>query len=118
MIKTEIKPEPLNGKRIGIASESSRFVDFDESSGFWFGDVKSACEFYLRYKDRPEDVWDLVNVEEELKLPKKEQKTLHLYLQLLSSSKNREEYIEMMNHYNEWLFKLAFRDVLEKGDNQ
>jgi len=106
VIKTEIKPEPLNGKRIGIASGSSRFVDFDESSGFWFGDVKSACEFYLRYKDRPD-------------LFEKEQKNLidydcrydwdHTFVILKGNRAIK---------YKEWLFKLAFKDVLEKGDNQ
>ena len=95
-----MNPEPLNGKRIGIASESSRFVDFDESSGFWFGDVKSACEFYLRYKDNPEDLaTEILNKELWNILGKLDDGTM------------------TMEEYNLWLFKLAFKDVLGGDTN-
>jgi len=49
--------------------------------------IKSACEFYLRYKDK-------------LELLEKEHPNLVEY------DKNMK--------YNDWLFKLAFKDVLEE----
>jgi len=70
--------------------------------------IKSACEFYLRYKDNP-----------------------RLFLAKEADSKYVFNYIgkieNILNHknpsyiawrlasfdYNEWLFKLAFKDVLE-----
>jgi len=105
-----MKPEPLNGKRIGIASGSSRFVDFDESSGFWFGDVKSACEFYLKYFYNPWELWN--------EQPICRCKKLNEFIKNINE--NSEGFSDIpettMMKYNEWLFKLAFKDVL--GDNQ
>jgi len=62
--------------------------------------IKSACEFYLRYKDKPEL---LVKEHPEYK---KELSSNLLPLEELS-------YWEQLI-YNEWLFKLAFKDVLEE----
>ncbi|MHA1853775.1 MAG: hypothetical protein ACTSUF_09765 [Candidatus Heimdallarchaeaceae archaeon] len=56
--------------------------------------IKSACEFWLRYKDRPDllyfdfPIW-------EIRVRCKE----------FEKSKNLKD-------YNEWLFKLAFKDVI------
>jgi len=68
--------------------------------------IKSACKFYLRYKDRPD-------------LLEKEQKDLidydawdFRYHTFVISRGNRA--IE----YNEWLFELAFKDVLDGGDEK
>jgi len=61
------------------------------------GYIKSACEFYLRYKDKPE-------------LLDKEQHKLWVEI----SNKNRITLGELKKQYNKWLFKLAFKDVLEE----
>jgi len=36
--------KPLKNKKIGIASESSRFINDNESCGFWYEDVESAVK--------------------------------------------------------------------------
>jgi len=68
--------------------------------------TKSACEFYLRYKDRPD-------------LFEKEQKDLidydtwdfrHHTFVILKGNRASE--------YNLWLFKLAFKDVLGGDTNK
>jgi len=69
--------------------------------------IKSACEFYLRYKDNP-------------KLLISEHKKY--YDDVVGNffrsfnSKTLEEYYDI-DKYNEWLFKLAFKAMLE-GENQ
>ena len=111
MIKTEIKPEPLNRKTFttlqikslkpGGLGNNRRLL-----SDKWIRvrDLKSACKFYLRYKDRPD-------------LFEKEQKDLidydtwdyrHHTFVILKGNRAIE--------YNEWLFKLAFKDVF--GDKK
>jgi len=59
--------------------------------------LKSACEFYLRYKDKPE-------------LLEKENHKLWVKI----SNENRITTGKVTDQYNEWLFKLAFKDVLEE----
>jgi len=54
--------------------------------------LKSACEFYLRYKDRP----DLLRKEQKFNYEKKG--------------------IQTLDKYNTWLFKLAFKDVFKEGE--
>ena len=67
--------------------------------------LKSACEFYLKYKDNP----DLLMKEQ----PEYEKETKKFY------SKGRKtkhrDIIGMwhLDEYNEWLFKLAFKKVLK-----
>jgi len=64
--------------------------------------IKQACEFYLRYKDKPE-------------LLLKEQRNL------VGIPEGTEFYPPGLIHlkdkykYNEWLFRLAFKDVFEGG---
>jgi len=99
-----MNPEPLINKKFEISIigqfNAGGCVIYDED------DITSACEFYLRYKDRPD-------------LFEKEQKNLidydcrydwdHTFVILKGNRAIK---------YKEWLFKLAFKDVLEKGDNQ
>ena len=67
--------------------------------------LKSACEFYLKYKDNP----DLLMKEQ----PEYEKETKKFY------SKGRKtkhrDIIGMwhLDEYNEWLFRLAFKGVME-----
>ncbi len=56
--------------------------------------LKSACEFYLRYEDKP-------------KLLIEEQSFLKKMMEDL-------EMIKTDPNYNSWLFKLAFKDVLKE----
>jgi len=70
-----------------------------KNMGEWFVErIKSACEFYLRYKDKPEL---LVKECSKYKEDAKQfifNKKLNWYLK---------------DQYNEWLFRLAFKGVLE-----
>ena len=87
--------------------------------GFKFGidfvkqRIKSACEFYLRYKDNPELFLN------EIGFPK-DSKGIEIFnhwksLKLIPPTK----FTEFDWHdYNEWLFKLAFKDVFEEGENE
>ena len=64
--------------------------------------IKSACEFYLRYKDRAKKfITDFPEYAE----------NIVLIVDVYTDGKQ-------MADYNDWLFKLAFKDVFEddKGD--
>jgi len=84
--------------------------------------IKSACEFYLRYKDKPE-----LLVEEYPKLLEKMIRE-HSLTQLIKKNIEKIKVIDgsiiaflkdksglsfSKKDYNEWLFRLAFEDVLE-----
>jgi len=76
-------------------------------------DVKSACKFYLRYRDKPE-----LLIKEH---PEYKEKVNSIKLRFVSE--NSELVDSMMWHYlsdyNEWLFKLAFKSILdEKNETQ
>ena len=80
-------------------------------------DIKSACEFYLRYKDKPE----LLKKEfpTSLKVGKKEfgaEDELNNFLRIIKEKITFLQGFEIeifKQKYNDWLFKLAFKDVLE-----
>jgi len=90
-----MKPEPLIGKVLDIECGGVE-------EGFDYEDVKSACEFYLKYKDSPK-----------------------LLMRDFPEYKKKVDYFlegmvitpTAIVKYNEWLFKLAFKDVL-KGDKR
>jgi len=68
--------------------------------------VRQACEFYLKYKDNPELLskdYNYLN-----------KKVLSFLKPLNEESLGYGSYWEM-EKYNEWLFRLAFKDVLEEG---
>jgi len=69
-------------------------------------DVKLACEFYLRYKNHPE----LLVVEHEELIDEM------LKNKLIDYKHARKGLIVYDEKYNEWLFKLAFKDVLDGGE--
>jgi len=79
--------------------------------------IKSACEFYLRYKDKPE----LLKKEfpTSLKVGKKEfgaEDELNNFLRIIKEKITFLQGFEIeifKQKYNDWLFKLAFKDVLE-----
>lgn len=68
--------------------------------------IKSACEFYLRYKNHPE----LLVAEHEELIDEMLENKLIDYKHALKGL------IVYGKKYNEWLFKLAFKDVL--GDKE
>ena len=85
--------------------------------------IKSACEFYLKYKDDPELLWkeQLDNIEKlkakirlqqfltnirEIPSPKGEVSCVHGW--------DMYDKCKLLKEYNKWLFKLAFKDVFEK----
>jgi len=72
--------------------------------------IKQACEFYLKYKDKPE-----LLIKEE---PDLSEELVYMITRKLFGYKLSPEYLLNIflrygESYNEWLFKLAFRDVLE-----
>ena len=72
--------------------------------------IKSACEFYLRYKDNPEL---LVKEYPEFK----EEVEQFRILSLLTGKYIHGNYYDY-DKYNEWLFKLAFKDVFKENDSE
>ena len=73
--------------------------------------IKSACEFYLRYKDKPE-------------LLKKEHSEFKEEVEKFIIKKhpilqNIFDYTAFnLREYNKWLFKLAFKSVFEEKENE
>jgi len=66
--------------------------------------IKSACEFYLRYRDNPE----LLKIEQEIEPPER-------FREYYAKSKIKNVSIVSWNlqNYNDRLFKLAFKDVID-----
>ncbi|MHA1225324.1 MAG: hypothetical protein ACTSPV_01110 [Candidatus Hodarchaeales archaeon] len=108
------KPQPLDGKKIRVASYTKDFHTKENNLAFFEKDIKSACEFYLRYKDNPNGFFyspyqNLINSKE----------MYLLIFELVRYSvlsklppKKIEELMPKLQKYNEWLFKLTFKDVL------
>ena len=97
-------PEPLDGKELCIVDESEiyEYLGSDETSKFYFAkDIKSACDFFLRYKDNP-------------KLFEKEQFRIEPFYQKFRWYVSDESF--GLVEYNEWLFRLAFADVMEANN--
>jgi len=66
--------------------------------------IRKACEFYLRYKDKPRLLWkefEFSDVDDEKKCGE--------------FVDRQEEEVFVIDEYNEWLFKLAFRGVFENA---
>jgi len=87
--------------------------------------IKSKCEFYLRYKDDPEE---LVKDYPEFKVSKipllnmldevEGEIALKVFIEMIREL-SYEEYLRQMDEYNTWLFKLAFKDVIvAKGKDE
>jgi len=65
--------------------------------------IRKACEFYLRYKDKPSVLWN-----ERINYIKKIKKGKELWKFIEKLNKERCITLRL---YNEWLFKLTFRGV-------
>jgi len=96
-----MNPEPLKNKVWETRAMYKKNNQYSGEEIFTKEDVKSACEFYLRYKDRAKKfITDFPEYAE----------NIVLIVDVYTDGKR-------MVDYNEWLFKLAFKDVFE-GDEQ
>jgi len=66
--------------------------------------IKSACDFFLRYKGNP----SLLIIER----PEFREEVENMFLDRYSTAKYGVN-VWRLEQYNEWLFKLAFKDVFE-----
>jgi len=109
------KPQPLDLEEIKIIISDIGKKKAEQLVNYFKYKIKSACEFYMRYKDKPELLWDnhfIKNKEQRLKL--------FVFCDKLRGLREQEdiEDIEgLINEYNDWLFKLAFKDVLRENEN-
>ena len=101
-----MNPKPLDLDAFGIIEQGKKggVIDSDDRALpiVWCIDeikqrIKQACEFFMRYKDNP-------------KLLMKEHPE---YIEDIRKIQN--EWYNWEEHYNEWLFKLAFKDIF--GDS-
>ena len=86
--------------------------------------IKSACEFYLKYKDKPELLLKEYPEYSEKEIPildsfdePEDKVTFEEYIRILLKLDINDfgEYCRQVeNGYNDWLFKLTFKDVFEK----
>jgi len=74
----------------------------------FYNRIKSACEFYLRYKDNPNDLFINESWARCIQLDE--------FIQMLEDSTDRNEELTILDEYNEWLFRLAFKGVLRDGN--
>jgi len=92
------KPQPLINKRTMLGSSI-------KTVGFYYRDIKSACEFYLRYEDNPELLLK--------EYPSYKKNIVKCGFKI----KGKLVYLDETTapeKYNEGLFKLAFKDVIGK----
>ena len=101
-----MNPEPLDGKEGYVDSWQIRdkkdVHPSHRTKVFEAKDIKSACDFYLRYKNNPE------LFEKEI-LSKEPQR----YEDIIN--KLRNEWYNWEEHYDKWLFNLAFKDILGRS---
>jgi len=118
-----MKPEPLIGKLLSPVDEEIT-MEYDPVAGDFFDkrDVKSACNFWLINKaDADCDQWDLLDILDECKklgLDKYDKSWFEEFYKRIKSLCDEDELFDISNEideYNEWLFKLAFKDVLDGG---
>ena len=123
MIKTEIKPEPLIRKGFSYETFRKESMFQVEKEFFHISDIKSACEFWLINKaDAVCDQWDLLDMLDECKklgLDKYDKNWFEEFYKRIKTLCDAGELFDIsdeIDEYNDWLFKLAFKDVF--GDNQ
>ena len=114
----ELKPKPLdldeNKIKKWVKEDLSVkvYADIDRAISLTANKIKqrlkSACEFYLRYKDNPKLL--IKDNPEYRKLFESECVHTYVWRKIFWQYKYDPE------KYNEWLFKLAFKDVLENEE--
>jgi len=129
-MKQKTKPQPLDLEEKELLKKFGYNEDLDLSPlasniGFAFNDslkelikeikqrLKSACEFYLRYKDKPEllfkdfkvkkigDICNLFGIE---------------WTEIDLRFRKGKAIVVIDENYNEWLFKLTFKPILKNGE--
>jgi len=88
----------------GIMFVNLCYLGFKQGVEYMKQRIKSACEFYLKYKDKPALFSD-----EQFTIRWGYDRGTGTYIVDLGN-----EY----NEYNEWLFKEAFKGVLEEKENE
>ncbi|RLC79250.1 MAG: hypothetical protein DRI61_08255 [Chloroflexi bacterium] len=88
----------------GVMIMNLCYLGFKQGVEYMRQQIKSACEFYLKYKDRPALFSD-----EQFTIRWGYDRGTGTYIVDLGN-----EYTE----YNEWLFKEAFKSVLEEKANE
>ena len=83
-------------------------------------DIKSACEFYLRYKDKPELFIEEQPEKAKIEIDYETAEDIMNEIERISERYGKLEgqatiRLKIIN-YNDWLFKLAFKDVLENEE--
>jgi len=125
------KPEPLKLKDIEdvILNEQLGDLTFHAMMDKISERIKSACEFYLKYKNNPEELIedfpeykeavkyfaDFEDSEDEelVELAERDEEGWEIYLTTWIDDK---KVLFDYDFYNEWLFKLAFKDIM--GDKE
>ena len=97
------KPEPLKGKRFVAVLRNGNW------EGYSVEDVKSAVEWFSKYKDRP----DLLVKEQPIY--KKEVDEMWYKAKEKRSYSTHSAKEDFLKAYNEWLLKTAFEDVMKDG---
>ena len=107
---SEAKPLDLEEIEIIILAEQLGALTFERMMQKIKQLIKSACKFYLKYKDKPR-----LLIKEIPKIKKLEYDGIKIEDMFLN---NNWGTIVWNNLYNEWLFKLAFKDALEEGERK
>lgn len=81
--------------------------DYPEANNFFASDVKSAVEYFLKYKDRPVLLQD--NDSEVYKRRNEAMKNDSKYM----NARDTFQMYADMDLYNDWLFDYCFGDVIE-----
>jgi len=113
-----MKPKPLGKRRLikhldHLERKDGGWIKiWFYGQGYTFYDVKSACEFYLKYQNKPFILFNhgshLLNEKQFIELKK--------IIDKIENSPPDIAFEELYPKYNEWLFKLAFKDVM--GDRK
>jgi len=127
-------PEPLKDKKLWthwteICEDKEEVHSDNPACVFDFDDVKSACEFYLRYKCSPEllikehpelkkELFEFLNAwnERSKRLTTLDIIDMDELLEEIKQSIEQGDFLSPLfpwKEYEEWLFKLAFKDVFE-----
>jgi len=109
--KIDLKPKTMEEKKMreaferwyhsrefvphGVMISNLCYLGFKQGAEYMRQQIKSACEFYLKYKDEPELLFE----------EKREYRVILAHL--FGDDKDT-------SRYNDWLFKEVFRCVLEE----
>ena len=92
----------------GIMFVNLCYLGFKQGVEYMKQRIKSACEFYLKYKDKPALFSD-----EQFWISWKYDRLTGTYLIVLGNGENRHT-----EEYNNWLFKEAFKCILEEENER